>query len=184
MYFYTYGKENPTDLIIKPTFFNIILIGMAGVGKSTVGHVLARICGKKFIDTDELITKQVKMGLQEYLNRVGINAFQRLETKTLLTLAPQELIVATGGSAVYSETGMAHLQTTGPLILLEAELSALEKRVHNLDSRGLINPDAGSFRNLYYARKPLYHKWADVRIPVDTGSPEDIAHKIINRLSA
>ncbi len=166
-----------------PTFFNIILIGMAGVGKSTVGHVLARISGKKFIDTDELITKQVKMSLQKYLDQVGINAFQRLETKTLLTIAPQGLIVATGGSAVYSETGMTHLQTTGPLILLEAGLTTLEKRIHNLGSRGLINPDSGSFRDLYYARKPLYHKWADVRIPVETGSPENIAHEIISRLS-
>ncbi len=182
MYFYTYGKENPTVLIMRPTFFNIILIGMAGVGKSTVGHALAHICGRKFLDTDDLITEQVGMGLQEYLDQVGNDAFQRIEEKTLLSITPQGLIVATGGSAIYSEAGMAHLQTTGPLILLEAPLSTLEQRVHNQNTRGLINPGIGSFRDLYYARKPLYHKWAKLRIPADTGSPEDIAREILNRL--
>ncbi len=182
MYFYTYGKENPTDLVMRPIFFNIILIGMAGVGKSTVGHALARICGKKFIDTDNLITEQVGMGLQEYLDLVGIETFQRLEEKTLLTITPQGLIMATGGSAVYSEAGMAHLQATGPLVLLEAPLATLEQRVHNQNTRGLINPGSGSFRDLYYARRPLYHKWAKLRIPADTGSPEDIARVILGRL--
>ena len=182
MYFCTYGKENPTDLTMQPTFFNITLIGMAGSGKSTIGHILAQICGKRFIDTDKLITKQERMNLQEYLDRVGIDAFQRLEEKTLLTITPQGLIVATGGSAIYSEAGMAHLQTTGPLVLLEASLTTLKQRVHNQNTRGLINPGTGSFRDLYYARKPLYHKWAELRIPADTGSPEDIAHEILNRL--
>ncbi len=168
--------------IFSDIFFNIILIGMAGVGKSTVGRVLAQICEKKFIDTDELITKQVGMNLQEYLDQVGIDAFQRLEEKTLLTITPQGLIVATGGSAIYSEAGMAHLQTTGPLVLLETPLAILEQRVHNQDTRGLVNPGAGSFRDLYFARRPLYRKWAGLRIPADTGSPEDIARKILDRL--
>ena len=171
---------------MRPTFsnifFNIILIGMAGVGKSTVGHVLAQMCGKKFIDTDELITKHVRMNLQKYLDHVGIDAFQRLEEKTLLTITPQGLIVATGGSAIYSEAGMAHLQTTGPLVLLEAPLATLEQRVHNQDTRGLVNPGSGSFRDLYFARTPLYRKWAGLRIPADTGSPGDIAREILNRL--
>ncbi|HHB77071.1 MAG TPA: shikimate kinase [Desulfobulbus sp.] len=170
---------------MRPAFFNIsfniILIGMAGVGKSTVGHALARICGKKFIDTDDLITEQVGMGLQEYLDQVGIDVFQRIEEKMLLTITPQGLVVATGGSAVYSEAGMAHLQTTGPIILLEARLTTLEQRVHNRNTRGLVNPGTGGFQDLYYARRPLYHKWAGLRIPADTGSPEDIARAILDR---
>ncbi len=186
MYFCTYGKENQTAPAMQPyfsnIFFNIILIGMAGVGKSTAGHVLAQICDKKFIDTDELIEKQVGMGLQEYLDQVGIDAFQRLEEKTLLAIRPQGLVVATGGSAIYSEAGMAHLQTTGVIVLLEARLATLEARVNNQDTRGLINPEGGSFRDLYLARRPLYRKWAGLRIGTDTGSPEAIARKIFDRL--
>ena len=190
MYFYIYGKENQTAQAMQPSFSNIsssffsniILIGMAGVGKSTVGHVLARVCGKKFIDTDELITEQVGMGLQEYLDQVGIETFKRLEEKTLLTIGPQGLIVATGGSAIYSEAGMIHLRTTGPLVLLEARLATLEARVSNQDTRGLINPEGGSFQDLYLARRPLYRRWAQLRIAVDTGSPEDIAREILDRL--
>ncbi len=186
MYFCTYGKENQTAPAMQPyfsnIFFNIILIGMAGVGKSTAGHVLARICDKKFIDTDELIAKQVGMGLQKYLDQVGIDAFQQLEENTLLTIRPQGLVVATGGSAIYSETGMAHLQTTGVIVLLEARIATLETRVNNQDTRGLINPEGGSFRDLYLARRPLYRKWAGLRIAADTGSPEAIARKIFDRL--
>ncbi|HHD64158.1 MAG TPA: shikimate kinase [Desulfobulbaceae bacterium] len=122
------------------------------------------------------------MALQDFLDQVGSKRFQQLEEQTLLDLNPDNHIIATGGSAIYSDKGMAHLQTAGPLVLLDVDLATLKQRVNNETSRGLINPDSGSFNDLYYARKPLYRKWADYRIPASSGSPGDIAGVILQRL--
>ncbi|HHD63507.1 MAG TPA: shikimate kinase, partial [Desulfobulbaceae bacterium] len=92
-------------------FSNIILIGMAGAGKSTIGRVLAGLSGKQFLDTDDLITARTGMALQDFLDQVGSKRFQQLEEQTLLDLNPDNHIIATGGSAIYSDKGMAHLQT-------------------------------------------------------------------------
>jgi len=164
-------------------FSNIILIGMAGAGKSTSGRALAGLSGKQFLDTDDLITARTGMALQDFLDQVGGQRFLQLEEQTLLGLDPDNLIIATGGSAVYSDKGMAHLRTTGPLVLLEVDLATLKQRVKDETSRGLINPDAGSFTDLFYARRPLYQKWADYSVPAAFGSPEDIAGAILQCLN-
>jgi len=182
VYFSRYGKINSTGYSMTANFSNIILIGMAGAGKSTIGRILAELSGKKFLDTDDLITACTEMALQEYLNLVGSKRFQQLEEQTLLNLGSDNHIIATGGSAVYSDKGMAHLQTTGPLVLLEVDIATLMQRVKNKNTRGLVNPNGVSFRDLYYARKPLYRKWADYRIPASSGSPRDIAHAVLQRL--
>jgi len=168
---------------MRNNFSNIILIGMAGAGKSTVGAVLARLAKKQFIDTDDLISEQTGMPLQDFLNSVGREAFQHREEQTLAGITLHDHVIATGGSAVYSTTGMKHLQKIGPIVLLEVDLETLEQRVHNKDSRGLINPGDGSFRDLFYSRKPLYHHWADIRIN-GSGPPEDIARSILKKLAA
>jgi len=168
---------------MQTTFSNIILIGMAGAGKSTIGSVLAGLSGKKFLDTDELIAQQTGMSLQDYLNQVGIKLFQQQEEQTLLTITVENHVIATGGSAVYSNRGMAHLKNSGPLVLLEVDLNTLKQRVNNPDSRGLINPEGGSFHDLFSSRLPLYEHWADIRINAATGSPKDIAQSILVRLS-
>ena len=156
---------------------------MAGAGKSTIGSVLAELSGKEFLDTDDLIAQQTGMSLQEYLNQVGIELFQQQEEKTLLTITVENHVIATGGSAIYSDRGMAHLKNSGPLVLLEVDLDTLKQRVDNLDSRGLINPGGGSFRDLFSYRLPLYKYWADIRVNAATGSPQDIAQSILLRLS-
>jgi shikimate kinase len=182
VYFSIYGKKNSTKYPMIANFSNIILIGMAGAGKSTIGRVLAGLSGKCFLDTDDLITARMGMALQDFLDRAGSKRFQQLEEQTLLDINPDNHIIATGGSAIYSDKGMAHLQTTGPLVLLEVDLATLKQRVNNENSRGLVNPDSGSFSDLYYARRPLYRKWADYRIPASSDSPEDIARAVLERL--
>jgi shikimate kinase len=183
VYFYTYGKEKPPNPPMQTTFSNIILIGMAGAGKSTIGSVLAGLSGKGFIDTDDLIAQQTGMCLQDYLNQVGIEQFQQQEEQTLLTITAKNHVIATGGSAIYSATGMSHLKNSGPLVLLEVDRETLQQRVNNPDSRGLINPDAVSFHDLFSSRLPLYRHWADIRINAATGSPMDIAQSILLRLN-
>ncbi len=161
-------------------FTNITLIGMAGAGKTTIGSLLAELSGKEFIDTDELIIERTGMALQDYINQLGHKRFQQVEEQTLLSINLQNHVIATGGSAIYSERGMKHLQASGPLILLEVGVETLEQRVRNLNTRGLINPEAGgSFRDLFYARKPLYKRWADIRIECSARSPKEIAREIL-----
>jgi shikimate kinase len=182
VYFYIYGKENYMDRPMTPHFSNIILIGMAGAGKSTVGRILAGQCARIFVDTDALIEKRCGCSLQQHLETVGIDAFRRLEEQVLLGIEQKELVVATGGSAIYSERGMAHLKSTGPLVLLEASLATVMARIHNQDTRGLINPDGTGLADLYHGRRPLYDRWADWRISVDHDPPAAIAEKILSRL--
>jgi shikimate kinase len=182
VYFYIYGKENYPEHPMTPHFSNIILIGMAGAGKSTVGPLLARQGTRTFIDTDRLIEQRCGRSLQQQLEAVGSDAFRHLEEEVLLSLDPAELVIATGGSAIYSEAGMAHLKDTGTVVLLDARLETILKRVNNQDSRGLVNPDGSSLTDLYHARRPLYERWADIRISVDDDSPAAIAEMIISRL--
>lgn len=167
---------------MKTTFFNIVLIGMAGAGKSTIGPILAELTKKKFIDTDALITRQTNLSLQDYLDTVGGERFQQQEQEILLNISVTNHVIATGGSAIYSNAAMQHLKKSGPLVLLEVDLETLEQRVNNMHSRGLINPEAGSFRELFFARQPLYNTWADIRVNASSGSPEQIAESILNAI--
>ncbi len=160
----------------------IILIGMAGVGKSTVGRVLARLDNRRFVDTDTLIEKRVGCSLQEYLDREGVSRLAAREQEVLLTIGPGRLVVATGGSAVYSETGMAHLSRLGPLVLLEADLNTLLARISNLDQRGLVNPDGSGFAELYQSRMPLYRRWADLTVTA-LEPPQQVAARILAAVS-
>ncbi|MCF6186351.1 MAG: shikimate kinase [Desulfobulbaceae bacterium] len=168
---------------MRNTFSNIILIGMAGAGKSTVGAVLASLAKKQFIDTDDLISEQTGMVLQDFLNSVGQKTFQHQEEQTLLSITLHDHVIATGGSAVYSSAGMRHLQKLGPIVLLEVDLETLEQRVDNKNSRGIVNPGKGSFRDLFYSRQPLYRRWADIRIN-GSGPPDDIARSILKKIAA
>lgn len=164
-------------------FSNIILIGMAGAGKTTVGSVLARLTGKQFVDTDDLIEQRTGMALQDYLHRVGREAFQQQEEQTLLAIDLADHVIATGGSVIYSDRAMNHLRKNGRIVLLEVDLEVLARRVQP-DTRGLVNPGGISFRDLYYSRKPLYERWADIRIKCGSRSPEEIARSILNDLSS
>jgi len=162
---------------MQKTFSNIILIGMAGAGKSTIGPILARIAHKQYLDSDDMISKQTGMTLQHFLNSVGQAEFQKTEEQVLEALDLHGHVLATGGSAVYCTTGMRHLQKNGCIVLLDVDLATLEQRVKNKTSRGLINPDGGSFQELYHSRYSLYRLWADIRIKA-TGTPDAIAREI------
>lgn len=165
-------------------FSNIILIGMAGAGKSTIGPLLADRLHCSFMDSDDLIAETRKAGLQEVLDDLGPQLFQALEEQTLLAINVQHCVIATGGSAVYSRPGMEHLQDIGLVVWLDVPLAALEARVNNLNSRGLINPDGTSFAQLYYQRLELYQKYAGLRIDCEQKNPQQIAEAIYTALSA
>ena len=162
-------------------FINIGLIGMAGAGKSTVGHLLADRLDFRFIDTDDIIAESAGADLQNVLDNYGRQQFQVLEEQVLLSIDAVRTVIATGGSAVYSRAGMEHLRALALIVWLDVPLPELEARVNNLDSRGLDNPDRTSFARLYRQRLELYRQYAHLRIPCLDKSPSQVVQEIIEQ---
>ncbi len=143
---------------------NIILIGMPGAGKSTVGVLLAKRLGYNFVDTDLILQSEQQCRLQEIIAKVGLEEFKQLEADVMCNLATTHSVVATGGSAVYSARAMAHLQKLGQLVFIDIPLAELQTRVVDMDTRGLVIGPGESYEKLYQERQPLYEQYAEVTI--------------------
>ena len=139
---------------------NIVLIGMPGVGKSTVGVILAKVLGYQFIDADLVIQKRENRLLHEIISEEGLDGFLKAEENANVYIAQNEekSIVATGGSVVYCEKAMQELKKTGRVIYLELEYDQLKKRLGNLKGRGVVLKDGQDLRGLYEERIPQYEK--------------------------
>lgn len=154
---------------------NIVLIGMPGVGKSTVGVILAKVLGYQFIDADLVIQKRENRLLHEIISEEGLDGFLKAEENANVYIAQNEekSIVATGGSVVYCEKAMQELKKTGRVIYLELEYDQLKKRLGNLKGRGVVLKDGQDLRGLYEERIPLYEKYADLTVSLVGIVPED-----------
>lgn len=141
---------------------NIILIGMPASGKSTLGVMLAKLLGYDFLDTDLLLQRRVGRHLQEVLDAEGVERFKALEEEALLSVRCERTVIATGGSAVYSERGMAHLATLGRVVYLSLPLTEIKARLSDLSSRGVVMGAEETLETLYTARTALYEKYADI----------------------
>lgn len=167
---------------------NIVLIGMPGAGKSTVGVLLAKELGLNFIDTDVLIQVREKQTLQELLDAQGYLALRAAEEKVLLSLFDGNteydgVVVATGGSAVYSKVGMENLAANATIVYLDVPLNELRKRVVNYDNRGIAARSDQSFEDLFAERNTLYQQYGEVVIPAFDCKAEDVVARIINKTS-
>lgn len=158
----------------------IVLIGMPGAGKSTLGVVLAKILQKDFVDADLVIQKHCGTTLQHVIDEQGPEAFLALENEVLCGLAAENAIIATGGSAVYSDEAMAHLKTLGPAVYLEISYESLVARLTDLQDRGVVMKGgvSMSLRDLYEERKPIYESVADIAVNVDDLSITAAARKV------
>ena len=164
---------------------NIVLIGMPGVGKSTVGVILAKVLGYQFIDADLVIQKRENRLLHEIISEEGLDGFLKAEENANVYIAQNEekSIVATGGSVVYCEKAMQELKKTGRVIYLELEYEQLKKRLGNLKGRGVVLKDGQDLRGLYEERSPLYEKYADLTVNEKNLDVEQTLQKIVDRLS-
>lgn len=158
---------------------SIVLIGMPGVGKSTVGVLLAKELARDFIDTDLLIQTHAKKTLQDIVHENGYQHLRELEEAIILTLEADNHIISTGGSAIYGANGMKHLARSGQIVFLDLPLADLESRIHNMESRGIAKPGDHSFADVYAERVPLYRQFANITIACQGKSAIDIVQEII-----
>ena len=160
---------------------NIVLIGMPASGKSTVGVILAKVLGMGFIDTDLVIQQKEDSLLYEIINDRGVDGFLVCEEEALLSINTVNTVIATGGSAVYSERGMKHLSENGAIIYLKVEKDKLFDRLHEIRERGVVLRDGESLDEMYEERSVLYKKYADIIIDEGDSSIEETVRRIIDR---
>lgn len=158
---------------------NIILIGMPGVGKSTVGVVLAKVMGYKFIDADLVIQEKEKKLLCEIIEEVGAEGFIEVENRINSQIEAQHAIIATGGSVVYGVEAMEHLREIGTVVYLKLPFAPLQQRLKNIKDRGVVLKDGQTLLDLYEERVPLYEKYADITIEEDQLNVEQTIEKIM-----
>ena len=143
---------------------NVILIGMPGAGKSTVGVLLAKALGYDYLDTDLLICRNYKMTLQELIAKKGIDFFLHAEEETGSGIYCRKTVIATGGSMVLSPKAMAHLKQRGMVFYLEVPFDILKKRIRNIKTRGIAFLPGETLEDVFRKREALYHQYADVVI--------------------
>jgi shikimate kinase len=161
---------------------SIILIGMAGSGKSTIGKLLADRLHRQFIDTDTLIEQFTDMPLQVFLEKYGRSHFLETESERVLHIQAKHSVIATGGSVVYRPASMQHLKTIGTLVFLNVPLEALRKRQLDYTNRGFIIDEGQSFEALFEERFALYRRYADIDMDCSAKSPETICSELIDVL--
>ena len=143
---------------------NIILIGMPGVGKSTIGVILAKVLGYRFVDADLEIQQQEGKLLAQIIDEVGTEGFIQVENRVNASLDVSRTVVATGGSVIYGQEAMEHLRSIGTVVYLQVPYSVIEKRLSDIKGRGVVLKEGQTLYDLYMERTPLYEKYADLCI--------------------
>ena len=161
---------------------NIVLIGMPGVGKSTIGVILAKELGYQFVDADLLIQKQEKRLLKEIISEEGIEGFIAIENQVNASIEANRTVIATGGSVVYGREAMEHLGEIATVIYLKLSYKALSKRLGNLKNRGVVLRDGQTLKDLYEERVVLYEKYADITIDEENKNLEETLQSIVDSL--
>ena len=158
---------------------SIILIGMPSCGKSTVGVLLAKKLGYEFIDSDLLIQKKHKKLLHELIAEQGNEGFLALEAEVNCAMAESNAVIATGGSAVYSEAAMRHLSSLGKIVYIHISYEEMEMRLGDFAHRGVVMPAGYTLRDLYNERAVLYERYADLIVSGEGGMPA-VIERIVN----
>ncbi|MBR6644185.1 MAG: shikimate kinase [Clostridia bacterium] len=162
---------------------NVTLIGMPGAGKSTVGVLLAKSMLMDFVDTDLLIQRKYGMSLCEFIEKYGEEEFKRAENDVISSLNCENTVIATGGSAVYSEGGMKHLCKISTIVYLSVPVESLSERLSNIRTRGVVMKKGESIEQLFQRRSPLYEKYAEITVDCSALRAEECVDEIIGKLN-
>lgn len=163
---------------------NIILIGMPGAGKSTIGVCLAKALGMSFLDTDLVIQEREGQLLQEIINRRGVAEFIAIESRIIRQIEVNRCVIATGGSAVYDVKAVNHLQTLGKLYYLKLPYDEIERRIQNMASRGIAIEKNQRLIDIYQERIKLYEQYADVTVECADKTIEETVQTMIDLIKS
>ena len=161
---------------------NVILIGMPGVGKSTLGVLLAKTLGMTFLDTDLVIQDQKKALLRELIAQHGIDGFLALEGTVCAGLQAENAVIATGGSVVYGKEAMEHLSRIGTVVYLKLPYASLVRRLGNLKDRGVVLKEGQTLKSLYEERTPLYEKYAHLTVDEEKAGIRETVELVVQAL--
>ena len=162
---------------------NIVLIGMPGAGKSTIGVVLAKKLGYRFLDSDLVIQEQTGKLLHELIEEHGLLGFNQIENEINAALDTRHSVIATGGSVIYGKEAMEHLKQIGCMVYLQLSCEELEERLGDLQERGVSKRPEQTLRDLYEERCPLYEKYADVTVNCEDKMIRQVVAEIQMRMS-
>lgn len=157
---------------------NIVLIGMPGAGKSTVGVVLAKKAGYKFMDSDLVIQEKEGKLLHDIIEEIGLNGFVEVENKINAQIQTKNTVIATGGSVVYGEEAMQHLKEIGTVVYLKLPYEEIKHRLGDLNQRGVAIRPGQTLKSLYDERILLYEKYADITIDCENKQIRQIVCEI------
>ena len=158
---------------------NIILIGMPGSGKSSLGVVLAKKIGFGFIDSDLVIQQREGMTLERIIEKHGDAGFIQIENEVNCSINPHHTVIATGGSAVYGKEAMEHFKEIGKIVYLKASYQTIKKRIRNPKKRGVVLKEGQTLKNLYDERVGYFEKYADITIDEDGCQIEETIDNVI-----
>jgi shikimate kinase len=180
------AETAPIDIFEDGTqmarFANISLIGMPGVGKSTVGVLLAKSLSWSFLDTDLMIQVAEERTLRDIIQNEGIERFCRIEQRHVVSLDRREHVIAAGGSVVYGPAAMERLRSLGAVVHLDLPFPLLEKRLNNFNGSGIVIAPGQTLHGIFQQRQPLYQRYADLTIDCAYRSHEQIVQEIVARL--
>ena len=163
---------------------NIILIGMPGCGKTTIGTELAELIGYGYIDSDSVIVAREGKRLNEIIAELGREGFLDIEAKVNSELCATRCVIATGGSVIYREKAMEKLKTMGKIVYLKLSLDTIASRLGDLKARGVALKEGFTLKDLYEERVPLYEKYADIAVDLDGLTVLEAAKKVQRAVEA
>ncbi len=161
---------------------NVILVGMPGAGKSTIGVLLAKVLGYEFIDSDLVIQSKEGKLLRDIIAEKGQEGFLKIEENVNCSLKPDKAVIATGGSAIYSEKAMQHFKRIGTVIYIKLSCKNLQERLGNIVRRGVVLKENQTFEDLYEERCPLYEKYADIIVEMENNTIEKSLDLIVEKI--
>lgn len=161
---------------------NIVFIGMPVSGKSTVGVVVAKRLGYKFVDTDLVIQEVEKRLLKEIIAEEGNEGFLRIEDRVNAEIQEERAVISPGGSVVYCENAMRHYKETGMIVYLHTSYETISNRLHNAKNRGVVLKDGQTLKDLYEERTALFERYADLTISEEGRDLEETIEEVLRVL--
>lgn len=157
---------------------NIVLIGMPGAGKSTIGVILAKVLGFQFIDSDLLIQEREKCLLKDIIEHEGLEGLIAIEEQVNESIHTEHAVIATGGSVIYGRRAMEHLREIGIVVYIRLSLQTIEGRLGNIRQRGVVLREGQNLQSLYEERCPLYEKYSHIIVDGEGLSMEELMEEI------